>query len=207
MSFDPTLEESVAEPVNQPAEEKKKEEQEDKEPFLSQHPNGDLPPKKVTIPFPSRVKKSKDEKAFKKFLDIMGQVEVKLPLVDVLTEMPKYAKFLKDLVTNKRDWEEVPVINLNASCSALLLQQMPEKCKDPGPTEFCHSVKILKDKGSVETLLGLEEILKVEEIEPSKCEDVQEVEAKNDHSKGSDSLELKPLPKYLEYAFLDDEGK
>ncbi|VFQ81985.1 unnamed protein product [Cuscuta campestris] len=37
-----------------------------------------------------KVKKSKDEKAFQKFLDVIGQVEVKMPLVDVLTEMPKY---------------------------------------------------------------------------------------------------------------------
>ncbi|VFQ65901.1 unnamed protein product [Cuscuta campestris] len=44
-----------------------------------------------TIPFPTRVKKSKDEKAFQKFLDVICQVEVKMPLVDVLTEMPKYA--------------------------------------------------------------------------------------------------------------------
>ncbi|VFQ96719.1 unnamed protein product, partial [Cuscuta campestris] len=43
-----------------------------------------------TIPFPTRVKKNKDEKAFQKFLDVIGQVEVKMPLVDVLTEMPKY---------------------------------------------------------------------------------------------------------------------
>ncbi|VFQ93628.1 unnamed protein product, partial [Cuscuta campestris] len=188
-SSEPTLKDYVAELVNEPTEKKKEEEKKDEEPLQSQYPNSDLPLKKVTIPYPSRVKKSKDEKAFKKFLDIMGQVEVKLPLVDVLTEMPKYAKFLKDLVTHKRDWEELPMINLNASYSALLLQHMPEKCKDP-------------DKGSFETLLGLEEILKVEGIEPSKCEDVQEVEAK-----GLDSLELKPLPKHLEYAFLDDEGK
>ncbi|VFQ92982.1 unnamed protein product [Cuscuta campestris] len=83
-SSEPTLKDYVGEPANEPTE-KNTEEKKDEEPFQSQHPNGDLPPKKVTIPFPSRVKKSKDEKAFKKFLDIMGQVEVKLPLVDVLT--------------------------------------------------------------------------------------------------------------------------
>ncbi|VFQ83860.1 unnamed protein product [Cuscuta campestris] len=207
-STEPTLEEeSEVELISQPTEEKKKEpekkeERKDKEPSQSQHPNSNLLPKKVTVPFPSRVKKKNDDQAFKKFLDIMGQVEVKLPLIDVLTEMPKYAKFIKDLVMHKKDWEGVSMINLNASCSALLLQQLPEKCKDPDPTEFCHSVKILKDKGSVETLLGLEAVLKEEENEGIKCEDVQEVE-----TKGSDTLELKPLPKHLEYAFLDDEGK
>ncbi|VFQ78008.1 unnamed protein product [Cuscuta campestris] len=148
------------------------------------------------------VKKKNDDQAFKKFLDIMGQVEVKLPLIDVLTEMLKYAKFIKDLLMHKKDLEGVSMINLNARCSALLLQQLPEKCKDPDPTEFCHFVKILKDKGSVETLLGLEAVLKEEENEGIKCVDVREVE-----TKGSDTLELKPLPKHLEYAFLDDEGK
>ncbi|VFQ85122.1 unnamed protein product [Cuscuta campestris] len=207
-SIEPTLEEEFeVELISQPTEEKKKEpekkeERKDKEPSQSQHPNSNLLPKKVTMPFPSRVKKKNDDQAFKKFLDIMGQVEVKLPLIDVLTEMPKYAKFIKDLVMHKKDWEGVSMINLNASCSALLLQQLPEKCKDLDPTEFCHSVKILKDKGSVETLLGLEAVLKEEENEGIKCEDVREVE-----TKGSDTLELKPLPKHLEYAFLDDEGK
>ncbi|VFQ82718.1 unnamed protein product [Cuscuta campestris] len=191
---EPTLKDSVAEPANEPTEkkkeeEKKTEEKKDEEPFQSQHPNGDLPPKKVTIPFPSRVKKNTDEKAFKKFLDIMGQTEVKMPLMDILTEMPKYAKFLKDLVTHKRD------------------MHFKDALADLDPTEFCHSVKILKDKGSVETLLGLEEILKEKEAEQDKCEDVSEVKTRNDQSKGSDSLELKPLPKHLEYAFLDDEGK
>ncbi|VFQ73676.1 unnamed protein product [Cuscuta campestris] len=85
-----------------------------------------------TIPFPTRVKKSKDEKAFQKFLDVIGQVEVKMPLVNVLTEMPKYGKFLKNLVSKKRDWEEFPVVSLNAECSAMLLEEMPRKRKDPG---------------------------------------------------------------------------
>ncbi|VFQ83756.1 unnamed protein product [Cuscuta campestris] len=85
-----------------------------------------------TIPFPTRVKKNKDEKAFQKFLGVIGQVEVKMPLVDVLTEMPKYGKFLKDLVTKKRDWEEFPVVSLNAECSAMLLEEMLRKRKDPG---------------------------------------------------------------------------
>ncbi|VFQ85059.1 unnamed protein product [Cuscuta campestris] len=85
-----------------------------------------------TILFPTRVKKRKDEKAFQKFLDVIGQVEVKMPLVDVLTEMPKYGKFLKDLVTKKKDWEEFSVVSLNAECSAMLLEEMPRKRKDPG---------------------------------------------------------------------------
>ncbi|VFQ74606.1 unnamed protein product [Cuscuta campestris] len=140
-STEPTLEdESEVELISQPTEEKKKEpenkeERKDKEPSQSQHPNSNLLPKKVTVPFPSRVKKKNDDQAFKKFLDIMGQVEVKLPLIDVLTEMPKYAKFIKDLVMHKKDWEGVSMINLNASCSALLLQQLPEKCKDPVDTK------------------------------------------------------------------------
>ncbi|VFQ96182.1 unnamed protein product [Cuscuta campestris] len=59
-----------------------------------------------------KVKKSKDEKAFQKFLDVIGQVEVKMPLVDVLTEMPKYGKFLKDLQKEKKFWQPAIVAQL-----------------------------------------------------------------------------------------------
>ncbi|VFQ85749.1 unnamed protein product [Cuscuta campestris] len=76
-----------------------------------------------TIPFPTRVKKNKDEKAFQKFLDVIGQVEVKMPLVGVLTEMPKYA----DTVTLDENlmYEEEPVEILARKVRQLRNQTIP----------------------------------------------------------------------------------
>ncbi|GKB26907.1 DNA-directed DNA polymerase [Tanacetum coccineum] len=46
--------------------------------------------------------------------------------------MPKYAKFLKGLLTNGARLEEACMITLNERCSAVLLNKLPSKEKDPG---------------------------------------------------------------------------
>ncbi|GJT80401.1 hypothetical protein Tco_1054743 [Tanacetum coccineum] len=46
--------------------------------------------------------------------------------------MPKYDKFLKGLLTNKARREEACKITMNERCSAVLLNKLPSKEKDPG---------------------------------------------------------------------------
>ncbi|GKA16857.1 DNA-directed DNA polymerase [Tanacetum coccineum] len=46
--------------------------------------------------------------------------------------MPKYAKFLKGLLTKKIRLEEACKIIMNERCSAVLLNKFPSKAKDPG---------------------------------------------------------------------------
>ncbi|GJX58923.1 reverse transcriptase domain-containing protein [Tanacetum coccineum] len=46
--------------------------------------------------------------------------------------MPKYAKFLKGLLTNKARLEEACTITMNERCSTILLNKLPSKEKDPG---------------------------------------------------------------------------
>ncbi|GJR87920.1 DNA-directed DNA polymerase [Tanacetum coccineum] len=46
--------------------------------------------------------------------------------------MPKYAKFLKSLLTNKVRLEEAFTITMNERCSTVLLNKLPSKEKDPG---------------------------------------------------------------------------
>ncbi|GJZ12425.1 DNA-directed DNA polymerase [Tanacetum coccineum] len=45
--------------------------------------------------------------------------------------MPKYAKFLKGLLTNRARLEEACMITMNERCSAILLNKLPSKEKDP----------------------------------------------------------------------------
>ena len=56
----------------------------------------------VRIPYPQRVQKKKTDAQFSRFLDIFRKVEINIPLVEALQQMPSYAKFLKDVVSNKR---------------------------------------------------------------------------------------------------------
>ncbi|GJV77023.1 reverse transcriptase domain-containing protein [Tanacetum coccineum] len=51
---------------------------------------------------------------------------------EALAKMPKYAKMLKDLLTNKEKLLELANTPLNENCLAVLLKKLPEKLRDPG---------------------------------------------------------------------------
>ncbi|GKC67400.1 hypothetical protein Tco_1099998 [Tanacetum coccineum] len=84
------------------------------------------------IPFPRRLRKEKEEAQQKKFLENLKQLHINLPFIEALAQMPKYAKFLKSLLTNKARLEEACTITMNERCSAVLLNKLPSKEKDPG---------------------------------------------------------------------------
>ena len=46
--------------------------------------------------------------------------------------MSRYAKFLKELLSNKKKLEEISSAVIGAECSAILQNKLPRKLKDPG---------------------------------------------------------------------------
>ncbi|XP_012480885.1 uncharacterized protein LOC105795772 [Gossypium raimondii] len=52
----------------------------------------------------------------------------------------KYAKFLKELLTNKRKFEELSIVELNEECSAIFQNKLPTKLKDPGSFTIPHFI-------------------------------------------------------------------
>ncbi|XP_070023128.1 uncharacterized protein [Nicotiana sylvestris] len=83
-------------------------------------------------PFPQRLQKQKDDAKYKKFLDILSEVSVNLPLVEILQEAPKYARYLRDIVAKKRRHAEFEIVALTEECSAIVQSKLPPKLKDPG---------------------------------------------------------------------------
>ncbi|GJT62032.1 putative nucleotidyltransferase, ribonuclease H [Tanacetum coccineum] len=67
-----------------------------------------------------------------KFLKKLQQLSINIPFIEALEQMPKYAKFMKDLLSKKRRMEETSRITLNERCSAIILNQIPLKVKDLG---------------------------------------------------------------------------
>ena len=55
-----------------------------------------------------------------------------MPFTEVVTQMPLYAKFLKDMLSKKRKIVEEGIVNLTATCSAVMKKELLEKMKDPG---------------------------------------------------------------------------
>ncbi|XP_060181589.1 uncharacterized protein LOC132611190 [Lycium barbarum] len=60
------------------------------------------------------------------------QIQINIPFTDALLQMPTYAKFLKEILSNKRKLEEVSVVMLTEKCSAILQNKLPQKLGDPG---------------------------------------------------------------------------
>ncbi|GJZ43007.1 DNA-directed DNA polymerase [Tanacetum coccineum] len=85
-----------------------------------------------TYSLSSKIKEEKKEAQQKKFLENLKQLHINLPFIEALAQMPKYAKFLKGLLTNKARLEEACTITMNERCSAVLLNKLPSKEKDPG---------------------------------------------------------------------------
>ncbi|KAL4342292.1 hypothetical protein GQ457_08G035120 [Hibiscus cannabinus] len=86
-----------------------------------------LPP-----PFLQRLRKQKYEYQFRKFLDILKQVHINLPLVEAIEQMPNYAKFLKDIVSKQTRLSEFETVAMIEGCMAMLHNRLPPKLKDPG---------------------------------------------------------------------------
>ncbi|XP_076904480.1 uncharacterized protein LOC143559945 [Bidens hawaiensis] len=84
------------------------------------------------IPYPARLMKERLEAQYGKFLELFKQLHINIPFVEALSQMPKYAKFLKDVLTNKRKFEELSQVTLNKECSTILQNKLPEKMTDPG---------------------------------------------------------------------------
>ncbi|GKE57775.1 reverse transcriptase domain-containing protein [Tanacetum coccineum] len=70
------------------------------------------------------------EARYAKFLDMIKEVRINIPLVDVLAGMPNYGKFLKDLVRNKSKMEQISAAFLTEECSSILQNKIPSKLGD-----------------------------------------------------------------------------
>ncbi|XP_043693091.1 uncharacterized protein LOC122643543 [Telopea speciosissima] len=69
-----------------------------------------------------------------KMMELFKQVQINLPLLDVIKQVSAYAKFLKDLCTQKCKLKtHIPkTIHLTDQVSVVLSNQLPPKLKDPG---------------------------------------------------------------------------
>ncbi|XP_025664798.1 uncharacterized protein [Arachis hypogaea] len=84
----------------------------------------------LLIPFPTLAKKNKkQEELDPAMVEVFKKVEVTVPLFQAIQQVPKYAKFLKDVYTHKDKLGNLNKMPVDDSISSLL----PEKCNDPGP--------------------------------------------------------------------------
>ncbi|CAL2277455.1 unnamed protein product [Prunus armeniaca] len=86
-----------------------------------------IPP---NVPFPRRFMQSKKEENEKDILETFRKVQVNIPLLDAIKQVPRYAKFLKELCTTRRRISNKEVVRVSENVSAVLQRKLPPKCKE-----------------------------------------------------------------------------
>ncbi|XP_070046947.1 uncharacterized protein [Nicotiana tomentosiformis] len=88
--------------------------------------------KRPPAPFPQRLTKYQKNEQYKKFMEILKQIQMSIPLIDALREMPGYAKMMKDLMSRKFDFQDLSIVTLTQTCSAVVTRPIAEKLSDLG---------------------------------------------------------------------------
>jgi hypothetical protein len=77
------------------------------------------------------------DEQFGKFVEVIKKLYLNIPLLDAM-QVPTYAKYIKDILGNKRTLPTTEVVQLIEESSAAILDPLLEEKKDPGcPTITC----------------------------------------------------------------------
>jgi hypothetical protein len=139
---------------------------------------GDIPryvPPHRFISYPQRLANTKLDKQYAKFVELLKKLNVNIPFTDVVTQMSTYAKFLKDVLSNRRKLDE-ETITLTEKVSAIVMNKLPPKLQDPGSFTIPCSIgstkfnRALCDLGASVSLMpkSIFDIIGVGELVPTR---------------------------------------
>ena len=91
---------------------------------------------KPIVSFPNRLATNKTIAQMEKIRNFFNQVQINVPLLDAIQQVPSYANFLKYMCTKKRKTNVPKKVFLASNISELLTGFIPVKYKDPGVQPF-----------------------------------------------------------------------
>ncbi|WJZ98621.1 hypothetical protein VitviT2T_017133 [Vitis vinifera] len=130
------------------------EEKEDRDSTMNANPEKELikeelMKKRTFPPFPQVLHGKKGIKNASEILEVLRQVKVNIPLLDMIKQVPSYAKFLKDMCAIKRGLNVNKKAFLIEQVSAIIQCKSPLKYKDPG----CPTISVMLGGKVVEKAL------------------------------------------------------
>ena len=119
----------VDQPMPKPVEETRKEVEMEPEHILLKEDSMKhcMPP-----PFPQALRTKKKASQQAGILEVLRQVKVNIPLLDIIKQVPAYAKFFKDICTIKKGLGIEKKAFLTEQVSAIIQSKNQVKYKDPG---------------------------------------------------------------------------
>ena len=115
--------------------------------------------KNMPPPFPQALRGKKKIPNQAEIWEVLRQVKVNIPLLDMIKQVPTYAKFLKDLCTVKKGLGIEKKAFLTEQVSPIIQSKTPVKYKDPGSPTISVNIggtcidKALLDLGASVNLL------------------------------------------------------
>ena len=119
----------VDQPMPKPVEESRQGEELQSEHILLEE---DSMKYRIPPPFPQALRGRKKASQQAGILEVLRQVKVNIPLLDIIKQVPAYAKFLKDICTIKKGLGIEKKAFLTEHVSAIIQSKYPVKYKDPG---------------------------------------------------------------------------
>ncbi|CAM8948116.1 unnamed protein product [Rhodiola kirilowii] len=131
-----TLEEEAADKNDDTYEEEQdvteEEENTSKEHRTDPMPRTETPKISATLPFPVPARMQKQHVMDEDVFELFSKVEINIPLLEAIKQIPRYAKFLKELCTNRRKSTRNDQELMSRNVSAVIQRKVPPKCGDPG---------------------------------------------------------------------------
>ncbi|XP_070667591.1 uncharacterized protein [Malus domestica] len=135
----------------------------------------------IHVPFPRRFMQSNKDESEKDILETFRKVQVNIPLLQAIKQVPKYAKFLKELCTTKRRMSNKEVVK----------EYLEELNEDALEIAITKGIKLKNQElGAMQTHGQI--------WDPNDLPFNEEVVE-------APTLELKPLPDHLKFVFLGDD--
>ena len=134
----------IEQPVPKPAGETREEKKAEPEHIIiKEH----LMKKSMPPPFPQALRGKKKASKQAGILEVLSQVKVNIPLLDMIKQVPTYAKFLKDLCTVKKGLGIDKKAFMTEQVNSIIQCKTLVKYKDPGsPTISVNIGRICIDK-------------------------------------------------------------
>jgi hypothetical protein len=83
------------------------------------------------LPFPRQAKKPVEDEKFSHFMEVIRRMYVHILMLDAM-QVSTYARYLKDILNQKRPIPKTDMLVFAERCSAVVLHGLPNKIGDPG---------------------------------------------------------------------------
>ena len=83
-----------------------------------------LIPPHGSVPFPQRLKDKSKDGQFSRFFEMLKRVDNNIPFTQAITQMPKYDKYLKEILSNKEKLTDFATIGLNKECYVIVFKEV-----------------------------------------------------------------------------------